>query len=233
MLSIILPTFNEMRSGYFTSILASLANLEDTEVFVVDGGSEDGTVEKTRQYPYSLISAPNSTRAARLNLGIDESKGDLVFLHHPRSLVETTTFGHLAKFRAESDTYWGGLTHQFDASHPVLRFTSWYSNHVRFDQRGIVYLDHCLFFHGAFRDKGMRLPDIAIFEDTEFSLALRQYARPERLAAIAQTSAIRFQQNGVLKQSWLNQRLKLARWASAEPEKMNAQYEEGLGLNKK
>ena len=89
-----------------------------------------------------------------------------------------------------TDMRWGAFTHQFSISHPLLNFTSWYSNHIRGGLRSIYYLDHCLFAQKQLLlDVGL-LPDIDIFEDTEICLKLRIQGKPIRLPFISQTSAV-------------------------------------------
>ncbi len=231
MLSVVLPTFNESKSGYLLPILTNLNELTDTEIIVVDGGSTDQTLALLNDFDVKLITLENSTRAARLNKGIDESRGEMILLHHPRSLLKVDCIMRLQALVSECRPTWGGFTHRFDFNHPLLRFTSWYSNRIRFDLRGIVYLDHCLFFDGDLKEKGMRLPDIDIFEDTELSKQLRKFAKPLRLADEAQTSAIRFQKNGVYRQALMNQCLKLGYTLKIPAKTMNRLYEKGLGLN--
>lgn len=231
MISIVLPVFNEGKAGLLERILAALARTADAQVIVVDGGSRDGTVPAVRAHPFALIEMPGSTRAARLNRGIAESAGEVVFLHHPRTLVAPEAFAAVAEYAAGRRRFWGGLTQRFDEAHPLLAFTSWYSNNVRVDRRGIVYLDHCMFFDGRFRDEGLAVPDVPIFEDTELSLILRGHGMPARLPAAAVTSAIRYAANGVFRQMLLNQALKAGRGLGVSPDALNRWYERGIGLN--
>ena len=233
MLSIILPTQNEMRSGLLESILACLVQVDDAEIIVVDGGSDDGTLELLSKYELELITEPGTSRAAKLNAGIAAASGDMIFLHHPRSLVQPESFQQVANLGKNKSRVWGGLTHQFDHDHALLRFTSWYSNRIRCDRAGILYLDHCIFFDREFKDEGLKTPDVDIFEDTELSKLLRRHSKPVRLPAVVRTSAIRFKRNGIYRQALLNQWMKLAYYLNFSHDKMNRQYEKGLNLNKK
>ncbi len=233
MLSIILPTQNEMRSGLLESILACLVQVNDAEIIVVDGGSDDGTLELLSKFDLKLIAEQGASRAAKLNAGIAAASGDMIFLHHPRSLVQPESFQQVAGLGNNGARVWGGLSHQFDHDHPLLRFTSWYSNKIRCDRAGILYLDHCIFFDRRFKDEGLKIPDVDIFEDTELSKLLRRHSRPVRLSAVARTSAVRFKRNGIYRQALLNQWMKLAYYLNFSHDKMNRLYEKGLNLNKK
>jgi glycosyltransferase involved in cell wall biosynthesis len=233
MLSIILPTQNEMRSGLLGPIVSSLTQVQDAEIIVVDGGSDDGTLELLSKFDVKLIAAPGASRAAKLNAGIAAASGEMIFLHHPRSLVQPEGFLQLADVGKEMARVWGGLSHQFDDDHPLLRFTSWYSNRIRCDRSSILYLDHCIFFDRGFKDEGLKIPDVDIFEDTELSKLLRRHSRPVRLSVVARTSAVRFKRNGIYRQALLNQWMKLAYYLNFSHDKMNRLYEKGLNLNKK
>ena len=60
MLSIVIPTFNESKTGYLKLILAQLALLDDAEVLVIDGGSTDGTLEIIEGFGDIVEILPNS-----------------------------------------------------------------------------------------------------------------------------------------------------------------------------
>ena len=168
------------------------------------------------------------SRAMRLNLGFHRSTGKVVLFHHPRSRLSKgaiDTLIDLAKKR--DDLFWGGFTHAFDDSHPLLRFTSWYSNRVR-ARRGILYLDHCIFFERRlFQD----LPDREIFEDTVLSQCLRKVAKPVLLREKSVTSSIRFRRGGIYRHSLTNQLLKLAYFIHLPDRLMNRFYEKKAPLN--
>lgn len=229
LLSIVIPTLNESKTGYLAKILSAYNVIPNIEVICVDGGSTDDTVSLIEQFNAELIATDISSRAGRLNEGIKQAKFDMVLLHHPRSLMDIEGIKALSKQAAEIP--WGAFTHQFDIQHPLLSFTSWYSNRIRGDKRGIYYLDHCLFAQKQLLlDVGL-FPLIDIFEDTEICLKLNEKAKPVRLPYISQTSAVRFQTNGIYSQALKNQYMKCCYYFSGADKKMNARYEKGIELN--
>ena len=229
MLTIVIPTLNESKTGYLPRILSDYSGLAEIEIICVDGGSTDNTVSLVKQSGVRLIVTDICSRAGRLNVGIKAAKFDMVLLHHPRSLIDVN--GIIALANQASDIRWGAFTHQFSISHPLLNFTSWYSNHIRGKLRGIYYLDHCLFAQKQLLlDVGL-LPEIEIFEDTEICLRLNKQAKPIRLPFISQTSAVRFQTQGIYRQALKNQYLKWLYYFERSDKKMNMWYEKGLELN--
>lgn len=231
MLTIVIPTFNESKTGYLAKILTAYQGLVGVELICVDGGSSDETIALIKQSQATLLATDIGSRAGRLNAGIKQAKFDLVLLHHPRSILDVQGIEVLTK--DTSGVAWGAFTHQFDTPHPLLRFTSWYSNQIRGDRRGIYYLDHCLFAQKQLLlDVGL-IPEIDIFEDTEICLKLNKIAKPIRLPHVSLTSAIRFQTNGTYRQALKNQYMKWCYYFSGSDKKMNAQYEKGIELNTK
>jgi hypothetical protein len=153
----------------------------------------------------------------------------MVLLHHPRSVVEPDGLRYLQK--NTNTLIWGGFTHSFDMSHPLLKFTSWYSNRVRPKIGKILYLDHCIYATRVILEQTGMIKEVEIFEDTELSLGLAKYARPQILPFLSKTSAVRFQTNGIYRQAVLNQFLKLGYHLKAHHKTMNSLYEKNVVLN--
>ena len=84
-LSILIPCFNESMhiSNCLDSLIANDFNHDNYEILVIDGGSDDGTLKLLNDYlnRYSFIKVinnPNRTKSAALNIGINESVGDII-----------------------------------------------------------------------------------------------------------------------------------------------------------
>lgn len=229
MLTVIIPTFNEMNNNYLNKILPQLNQIYGIEVIAVDSFSTDGTYEYLKTFPITIYQIETNSRAARLNYGIEKSNGTMLLLHHPRSIVEMKGIKHLRD--NEEDYYWGGFTHKFYLDHPMLRFTSWYSNYIRADKRSIFYLDHCIFVRKIIMDDVGEIPAIDIFEDTELSKKLRTVCEGYRLDHYSLTSAIRFEKNGIVTHALQNQALKWKYYFKADHKKMNKTYEDKVALN--
>lgn len=230
MLTVVIPTFNELKTNLLPEILEGLLAHEAVEIIVVDSNSSDGTKELVGSFEgVKFLSCSGHTRAHRLNQGIKNASHEMVLLHHPRSIITPQGIEFLKK--NVSNLTWGAFTHKFDHVSPLLNFKSWYSNHIRGDIRSIYYLDHCIFAKKSLLNQVGLLPEIPIFEDTEICLKLASVEKGRRIGFDAITSAIRFRTNGILKQSLLNQILKWKFYFKSDLETMNEKYEENLDLN--
>ena len=229
MLSIIIPTFNEMKNGYLNKILPGLVQIDGIEIIAVDSKSDDGTFEYLKKFPIKIYQLESNSRAARLNLGIEKATGTMLILHHPRTVLEMKAVKYLRD--NEQAYYWGGFTHKFDIDHLLLKFTSWYSNVVRADRRSIFYLDHCIFVRKELMEKVGPIPEVDIFEDTELSKMLKKVCEGYRLDYYALTSAIRFEKNGIFQHAINNQLLKFKYYLNTDHKKINKDYEQKVALN--
>jgi hypothetical protein len=219
-LSVVIPV---RRGGadWLPRILARLGELDGIEVICAgDAPPPEGCGAR-------FVRVEGPSRGARLQAGIDAASHRTILLHHPRTLIPADGLRWLAG--GAGRPRWGGFTHAFDWDHPLLRFTSWYSNRIRAARRGIVYLDHCVYFDKTLLTRP--IPPVEIFEDTELSLILRESGPPALAPFVATTSAVRFRANGPWRQALLNQRLKLSYLLGRSHRRMNARYERGLGLN--
>lgn len=232
-LTVVIPTFNELSLNYLSNILETARDLPSCEIICVDRSSSDGTKELLKHHNVTLIQTDQNTRAARLNLGINAARGDLILLQHPRTLLPREAYVFLIENSAHLK--WGGFIHSFDHNHWLLKFTSWYSNNIRPKIQKIIYLDHCIFIHKTLLTKlgPTPVPEVDIFEDTELCKRLRVFARPQILPLVGKTSAIRFIKSGILQQAAKNQFLKWGYYCGVDSKTMNRLYEKSFSLNSK
>lgn len=229
-LSVVIPTLNESKSKIFARVLETYRGMDEVEVILADGGSSDETLKLASQIGAKVIESDPKSRAERINTAVALSKASMVLINHPRSVLSPAGVRYL--MQEQDSLTWGGFTHAFDINHPFLRFTSWYSNVVRAKLRGIVYLDHCKFARKELMDRVGSIPPVEIFEDTLLSKMLYQAAgKPRILPFVSETSAIRFTENGMLRQGLINQWMKLSFYLGRDHRRMNRVYEGKIKLN--
>jgi hypothetical protein len=236
LLTVILSAFNEGQNSYFWKTLEKIKLLKEQglaiQVVVGATAGSDDTMLLLDKQKVRFIEVETSKRSARYNKAFElaSCKGsDWIILNHPRSLLESNAFLSLSSL--PSWQKWGAFTHQFDMKHPLLAFTSWWSNHVRGDLKKIYYLDHCLFVRRDTFEKAGGFPEREIFEDTVLSQKLSVHHVPVRLPWISTTSAVRFKTNGVWNHAFKNQILKCRYLLRHDDSEMNLEYEKGIDLN--
>jgi glycosyltransferase involved in cell wall biosynthesis len=240
-ISIILPCLNEIRHGYLDRIFANLiAQDSEKEIIAVVSPSDDGTEivldEYASRFPeVQVVRSLAKNRAQRLNDGIIASRGEIILLHHPATLLPEVIALDLIKKALDSglDSAWGAFQHSFDFDHWLLQFTSWYSDNVRVKQKGIAYLDHCPFIDRQVLAQIGNIPDLDIFEDTVLSDRLRKFSRPVLAQGTIITSARRFRQRGIYRHAMLNQVLKICYLLNIDPRSLNRLYERKSSINVK
>ena len=228
MISIIIP----IKDGHVSDLCQSTIdiveeNIPTAQIIVVNSGKPFSPT-KSRVLVSEI---QTNSRAQRINHGIDLAKNEMIILLHPRSALSLEGLNYIINNGKELT--WGAFTHKFDKENPLLKFTSWYSNNVRGKIREIYYLDHCLYIRKSLLTKIGGLPDLDIFEDTALCERLRKESSSKLLPFVSTTSAVRFSKNGMLKQSILNQVLKLCYMLKLNNEQMNKVYEYGIELNSK
>ena len=233
-ISVIIPVKEEMKLSFHRKIINSYQAFPNCELLWVLGPNTDGTYEDLIEHGQKVIQTNSNSRAERINTGINATKRSLVLVNHPRSFLSSKAIERLSTMDMGREQFWGGFTHEFyQSKHPILKFTSFYSNTIRFGLSGIIYLDHCIFFTRNLitSNDTAPVPLVEIFEDTLFSRKLLKLAKPVRIREKSYTSPVRFINNGIFNQSLMNQKLKLKLKFGFSDEKMNQDYEKNLNLN--
>jgi glycosyltransferase involved in cell wall biosynthesis len=110
-ISIIIPCFNEKK--YIDSCIESIINSDfkkyKKEIIFIDGGSSDNTIETISNYQkeYSFIKLlhnPKKFTPISMNMGIEASSGDYIFIISAHAKYESSYFSKLVKHIKELNT---------------------------------------------------------------------------------------------------------------------------------
>ena len=224
-LSIIMPVLDEGDS--IAQALDALAELRGlgVEVIVVDGGSQDATVQRARLRADHVLVAPRG-RASQMNAGATRASGDVfLFLHADTALpreAERLVLDGLARSRHA----WGRFDVAIAGQHPMLRIVAAMMN-LRSRITGIATGDQAIFVkRDAFGTAG-GFPDIPLMEDVALSKRLKRLSRPLCLRERATTSGRRWETHGVFRTILLMWRLRLAYFFGADPATLARRYRYG------
>ncbi|UCF91448.1 MAG: TIGR04283 family arsenosugar biosynthesis glycosyltransferase [Desulfobacterales bacterium] len=225
-ISVIIPTLNE--AGNITQTLSLLGGGRNLEIIVVDGGSEDGTVEKARSMGATVLTT-TASKARQMNSGAAAASGDiLVFLHADTQLpvnFEESIQNSLAQNRMAA----GAFRLRIDSEVPALRFIERVAN-WRARRLQMPYGDQAIFVSKALFDEIGGFPDFPIMEDFELIRRLRKKGTIFILPQCVLTSPRRWLYFGVFKTWLMNQAIIAGYYLGIPPERLARWYRRHKGL---
>jgi rSAM/selenodomain-associated transferase 2 len=219
-ISVVVPVLNE--AGRIKSALASFENATNVEVIVVDGGSQDETVEIAKSLGVQVISSPIG-RACQMNAGAKVATGDILLFLHADTRLPAKFDTLVRETLSKPGIVAGAFELAIDAELPGLRLietmVNWRSRFL-----SLPYGDQAIFIPAdVFQDMG-GFPEMPIMEDFEFVLRLRRVGRIEIVPVPVLTSARRWQKLGVAKTTLINQLIILGYFLGVSPEQLVRWY---------
>lgn len=213
-LSIIIPVFNE--AAGLPGLLEHLATLSgrDSEVIVVDGGSEDGSRQVALRAGVQAICSERG-RARQMNAGAAAAHGDvLLFLHADTELPASALQAIEVAIRRSGGiqkNVWGRFDVQIAGRPFMLRVIACLMN-WRSRISGIATGDQAMFMTRHAYESAGGFPDQPLMEDVELSKRLLALSKPVCLTDRVVTSGRRWERRGVWKTIWLMWRLRWLYW---------------------
>jgi len=219
-ISVIVPTLDE--AGRIDRTLASIAEQEDLEVILVDGGSTDGTPELARARGVRVVSS-SPPRSRQMNLGAAAARGDIYLFLHADTLLPEGFADHVRRVGANSSVAAGAFTLKIDSTRAGISLVELVAN-LRSRYLSLPYGDQALFVTARrFWELG-GFPLMPIMEDFAF---VRRLARTGRIAIVDQpvvTSGRRWEHLGVVRTTLINQLMVLAYQLGIAPEILSRWY---------
>ena len=202
LLSVVIPTFNEGES-ISEVVRTALARDWHAEVVVADGGSSDGTQERARAAGATVVDAPPG-RAACCNAGAAAARGPLLLFVHGDTLLPAGYGADLRAALRPAEVAVAAFTLALHPRLPGLWLVEWGANR-RSRNRGLPYGDQGLGLRRATFDALGRFPEQPFLEDLHLVLEARRRGRVVTLAPAVRSSARRWEQNGVIGNTFRNQ----------------------------
>lgn len=187
--SIVVPLLNE--SAVVPELIEHLQGLNTAQIIIVDGGSDDNTVELLKQAGLMVVISV-AGRANQMNAGAKHaSESMLVFLHADTRLP--------ANYRSEiaKAEVWGRFDVQFDSVSRAMSVIAFFMN-WRSRLSAVATGDQAIFVDAAVFDSIGGFPDMPIMEDVALCKRLRQLHAPYSSKAKVTTSARRWLRNGII-----------------------------------
>ena len=216
-LSIIIPTLNE--ASRIESLLSQLSD-ENVELIVVDGGSDDQTVQRASVHAKLIHSSAG--RALQMNTGAAIASGDWLWFLHADTQLSQPLNTYVDEI-TQSSSLWGRFTVRLDDARFIFRVIerlmnarSCFTSLATGDQG--LFVDHRLF------DELGGYPELPLMEDVALSKRLRKVMPVNCSTLSLITSARRWQQRGVLKTIVLMWWLRLAYIVGVSPARLRQWY---------
>lgn len=200
MISIIIPVLNESQT-IGSCLLHLRKQIERHEIIVVDGGSNDDTVNIVKAFSDVkwLCSPPG--RGNQMNRGAEAAKGDLLLFLHADTCLPPEGLTGIEALMSREGIVAGSFSLSFGDSDSLLKLYALFSriNHLLF-----TYGDQGLFMTRSIFELIGGFQEIPIMEDVEIQKRLRKMGRFVKIRQPVITSARRFLTNGILKQQFIN-----------------------------
>ena len=228
-LSIIIPTLNE--ADTIERTLSQLKEINNLEVIVVDGGSNDKTADLARLQGANVIKTQPG-KANQMNSGAAAATGEvLIFLHADTRMP--AGFNHqIVAALAKKGVVAGAFRLAIDSPAAGIRFIE-RATHLRSRFFQLPYGDQALFMNKAVFETIGGFADLPIMEDFILVCHLRRKGKIIILPTAVTTSPRRWQHFGILKTWLVNQMIIIAYYLGISPEQLARWYrrEAGKGRN--
>ncbi|HEX8178049.1 MAG TPA: TIGR04283 family arsenosugar biosynthesis glycosyltransferase [Pyrinomonadaceae bacterium] len=188
-LSIIIPTLNEARSIGQT-LDAVLKAADHAEVIVVDGGSQDETVEVVRGRGVRLLTSERG-RGLQMHVGACAARADALWFLHADTQPAADCVGLIAESLGDASVVAGNFHVIFAGDQPAARFLTWLYPRLR--RLGLCYGDSGIFVRREAYQQLGGFRAYPIFEDLDLVQRLRKIGRVLHLPASVTTSSRRFE----------------------------------------
>ena len=197
-ISIVIPVANEA-----VTLPDCLRQVEQTtsEIIVVDGGSEDATVEIAESFGCRVLASPRPQRARQMNLGASRARGRILVFLHADTWLPPQAAGRIMEAIDRRGACGGGFARRYRSDALTLALTCRLAG-VRNRFFGWHLGDQALFVRRDVFEKLGGYRDLPIFEDLDFSRRLRALGKTVTLTPPVYSSPRRFARKGPLRTTW-------------------------------
>lgn len=224
MISVIIPVLNEQdRIGELLESINQIPTQIPYEIIVVDGGSQDQTVEIAARSAV-VYQVTNGNRGKQMRYGAKKSRGDILWFLHSDSEFEIIAdlFAQMKKVLDDPKTSAGFFRLRFQGEGWFYRYLE-KTSHWRARYLGLIFGDQGLFLKRIVYDQAGGFDEVPLMEDWLLSRRLKKLGRFAPLDIVLSTSPRRFE-SGKLKTHLEMHKIKLLFLLGVPPEELVKRY---------
>ncbi|MCU0538215.1 MAG: TIGR04283 family arsenosugar biosynthesis glycosyltransferase, partial [Hydrococcus sp. Prado102] len=195
----------------------------EIEILVVDGGSQDNTVELVQNLGVKAICSPQAGRANQMNFGALLATGDILLFLHADTCLPDGYLDLVTKTLSNPETIAGAFELAIDSPKKSLRLLEKMVN-LRSRFLSLPYGDQAFFLKASVFQEINGFADLPIMEDFEFIQRLKKKGKIRIVSAKVITSGRRWQKLGVVKTTIINQLIILGYYLGVSPKKLSRLY---------
>jgi rSAM/selenodomain-associated transferase 2 len=233
MISVVIPTLNEARCLSETLSVLIAAATRELEIIIVDGGSVDDTVTIAQSFGVRVVTCVVTCaggRAKQMNAGAAIANGEILMFLHGDTQVPKAFDVWVNEFdlpQSKSSVIACAFNLKINSDRKLLRLVEW---GVSFRSRifQLPYGDQALFLKTSTFHKFGGFPELPIMEDFVLIRTLARHGKIAIVPAAVTTSARRWEKQGILKTTCINQLMILGYYFGISPDRLRLWYRSGL-----
>lgn len=218
-LSIIIPTLNEAEN--IGGLIEHTRTVGESEIIVVDGGSDDGTVERAQSADVVLQSDPG--RATQQNAAAAIASGSVLLFLHADCRLEPGAIESVKSAFEDPRVVAGCFRQRIDANGLRFRLLE-KGNAARVRLCKWAYGDQGIFVRREAFEAVGGFPDLRFMEDLFLMKRLKKQGRVVLLKDRLTVSARRWQKKGIVRQTLRNWGLILLAQIGVSPNRLARFY---------
>lgn len=200
-ISVIIPTLNE--ADNLAATLIPLQNIPGLEVIVADGGSSDATLAIAEAAGVKIVTS-RPGRSYQQNRGAAAATGAILLFLHADTILPTGFSQMIRHCLRQNKVVAGAFALAINAPGAAINFIATMAN-CRAKLLQLPYGDQALFMTRENFMKSGGFPEIEIMEDFALIGQLRKLGRIKILPTTVITSGRRWQKQGVIRTTLINQ----------------------------
>ncbi len=218
--SVIIPAFNE--AALIGESVRCAWEAGANEVLVADGGSTDETAKIAQTLDCRCLVSERG-RAIQQNSAAARASGDVLLFLHADNWLAAGAIGQIRTALAGSRVTHGAFRQQIEARGIGYRALEW-GNAQRVHWLGLPYGDQGIFMRREVFVESTGFPEVRLMEDLLLAKQLRRRSWPVLLAGPLHVHARRWQQHGILRQTFRNWSLLTAYKLGVSPNRLAEFY---------